>query len=102
MQWSLNVYWIQTVKTFNLPVSRIFSEKILKSDNNKNIPIRTIFIWPYAHHLFTEDIFKGRDFPAHICCPKQQFGKIISKDTFFFFVYRISAYSFLPWIVSAP
>ena len=74
-------------KTYNLPVFRNFSEKSLKSDNNKNIPIRTIFIWPYAHHLFTEDIFKGRDFPAHICCPDQhpaQCDKIISKDVFLF------------------
>ena len=95
MQRSLNVYRIQTVKTFNLPVSRIFSEKFLKSDNNKNIPIRTIFIWPYAHHLFTEDIFKGRDFPAHICCSNQQFGKIISEDAFFFL------FTLFPRIVSS-
>ena len=70
-------------KIHNLQVSRIFSEKSLKSDNNKNIPIRAIFIWPYAHDLFTEDIFKGRDFPAHICCPDQhpaEFDKTISEE----------------------
>ena len=47
---------------YNLPLSRIFREKYVQSDNNKKISQFEMFIWPYAQQLFTKLFLKDATF----------------------------------------
>ena len=53
--------WLVT-HHYNLPLSRIFSEKYWQSNNNKKKSQFEIFIWPYAHQLFIKLFLKNATF----------------------------------------